>query len=75
MPTPRLRPNPGECHRARVLAGLGLRESAIKLECSHAHLSNIERGKCGASPSLLKRMSSLYGVEMTSLFSFTEDAA
>lgn len=58
-----------------MLAGLGVRESAVQLGISHAHLSNIERGRCGASPGLLKRMAELYGVEMTALFSFTEDAA
>lgn len=75
MPITRHRPNAGECHRARVLAGLSLRAAANELDCSHAHLSKIERGLVGASAVLLKRMAALYGVEMSTLTSFTEDAA
>jgi transcriptional regulator with XRE-family HTH domain len=57
-----------ECSRARILAGLSIRQAAKSLTVSATHLSQIEHGRNQPSPSLLKRMADLYGVPMESLF-------
>lgn len=64
----RIQAKPDECARKRVLAGLSCRQAAIALKVSATHLGYVEAGKRQPSPSLLKRMSVLYGVPMTALF-------
>lgn len=72
MPPSAIRPNGPECRQARILAGLGVRQAADAVGCSHAHISNIELGKVGAGPALMKRMADTYAVPMERLFTFVE---
>lgn len=57
-----------EIARARVLAGYSIRGASQALGKTSTHISNIEAGRGQPSPSLLKQMAELYGVEMASLF-------
>ena len=75
MPPRPIRPNPDECLRARVHAGLTVTGAALQAGCTRQHLSNIENGKVGASESLIKALADIYGVPMTSLFTWVEDVA
>ena len=69
----RVRPNPTECVRARVLAGYSVPQAAARLEKTATHLKNIENGRSGASPAVLKAMADLYGVPMERLVTFEAD--
>lgn len=76
MPSSRLRPNPVELTTARVRLGLTLRKAAQAAQCSHVHLSALERGKSGVGADLLKRLADLYGVPVESLYTLVAtDAA
>lgn len=70
----RVRPNPDECVRARVLSGLSIPQAAAALDKTPTHLRNVETGRAGASPALLKQMAALYGVDMQTLITFEQAA-
>lgn len=69
----RVRPNPNECVRARVLAGFSVPQAAALLRKTPTHINNIENGRSGASPAVLKAMADLYGVPMETLITFVDD--
>lgn len=56
------------CRRARINAGHTQSAAARQLNITQTHLSNVEHGRRGASPTLLRAMASLYGVEADSLW-------
>lgn len=64
-----------QCVRARLLAGLSVRQAAIKLDVTPQHLHYIEKSERRPSPALLRRMADTYGVPMDMLFTIAEDAA
>lgn len=64
-----------ECIRARLYAGLSVRQASIKLEVSAQHMHMVEKGERNPSPALLRRMADTYGVPIDMLFTIAEDAA
>jgi transcriptional regulator with XRE-family HTH domain len=59
--------NPEAFRAIRLKDGYSLAEAARRLDCTASHLSNIEAGRRGASPSLIKKASVLFGVPMSAI--------
>lgn len=59
--------NPEAFRAIRLLGGWTLAAAARELGVTASHLSNIEAGRRGASPSLIKRASLLFGVPTTAI--------
>lgn len=56
--------DPGLVRLWRVKAGLNLDTAAARAGWSKSHLSNVERGKKGASVEKLARLAKAYGCEV-----------
>ena len=59
--------NPAAYKAIRLLAGFSLAAAARALGCTPSHLSNIEAGRRGASPALIKKSAELYGVPISAI--------
>lgn len=52
---------------ARYASGLSVQELAANVKASRNHISNIEHGRKGASPRLLKQIAAALGVDANTL--------
>lgn len=59
--------NPEAFRALRLKDGLSLAEAARRLAVTPGHLSNIEAGRRGASPALIKAMATLLAVPISAL--------
>ena len=64
-----MRLNPEAFRALRLKDGLSLAEAARRLEVTPSHLSNIEAGRRGASPALIKAMALMLAVPISALVS------
>lgn len=65
--TPRLAQDPLRVHRRRVQAGLAQNELAARIGISAAQLCRIEKGRSGASASVLSRLAEALHCEIADL--------
>ncbi|NUP19843.1 MAG: helix-turn-helix transcriptional regulator [Streptomyces sp.] len=63
----RLAQDPVRVLRKRVQAGLAQNETAARIGISAAQLCRIEKGKSGASASVLSRLAEVYDCEIAEL--------
>lgn len=59
--------NPEAFRAIRLKDGYSLAACAHALEVTASHLSNIEAGRRGASPALIKKSAVLFGVPMSAI--------
>lgn len=61
------RVNPDTLRAMRILAGYSVAAFAQQLGTTPGHISNIEAGRRGASPALIKEMARVLAVPMAAL--------
>lgn len=63
------------CHRHRVLAGLSAIAAGKLAGVSGQHIRAIERGMSQASPSLARRLATIYGCDVADILTERQDVA
>lgn len=64
--------NPETLRAMRVLAGFSVAAFATELATTPGHISNIEAGRRGASPALIKQMAAVLKVPVAALLTNPE---
>lgn len=77
---PKLKTLATACTEARIRSGHTIRGAARALaergyKISAQHISQIENDRSGGSPATLNALADLYGVDVSTLYTITEDAA